>query len=213
MNLYGFLRAVTREWWVIVLMATIGSAAGFGIVQASGDSFAVTNRIFVKVLSGESASDLSAGAVFTNQQVELYPVIVTSRETLQDVIDDLDLDMTTQELSKWVSAEVPAETPVVAVTVTSPDSETSVEVADRLAEVAGAQIEELESRPGSNRSPVEAVVLHSAADEAEDVSIPLLEGVIGGGIVGAGLGLATTILLYVRSQLQAEWDKTYHEQG
>ena len=82
------------------------------------------------------SADIQVGSSLTND----YEYVITGRTVLSQVIDNLDMDETYEQLSKRVSIENPTDTRVLKIVVTDTDLEASKTVADEIAKVSSQYI-------------------------------------------------------------------------
>lgn len=81
-------------------------------------------------------NDLSAAKMLTQDFVHL----VKSRPVLEQVIEALDLEQTSDELSKNISVNVPTDTRILEITVEHTDPYQAKAIADSVTDIAGKQI-------------------------------------------------------------------------
>lgn len=81
-------------------------------------------------------NDLSAAKMLTQDFVHL----VKSRPVLEQVIEELDLDMTSEGLAAEVTVNVPTDTRILEINVTDADPYTAKEIVDSITDIAAKQI-------------------------------------------------------------------------
>lgn len=86
----------------------------------------------------ESVSDVQMGTQLTKD----YSVLITSRPVLDEVIDNLKLDMTYEELQKKITVENPAETRILNITVEDSKPEKAQKIVNEVTTVAAKFIGE-----------------------------------------------------------------------
>ena len=135
-NFFELFGALLKRWWLILLAALLGALVMFVITRyhvtplyRSSVSFYVNNgqRPEEKI----STSDITA----SQSLVDTYIVILKYGTTLDDVIRDTKLDLTTVQLDKKIKCEAINETEVFQVTVTDPDPETAALIAQSIAKI------------------------------------------------------------------------------
>lgn len=92
-------------------------------------------KMVVKVLSSETLttySDVQTAVGVVGDCVE----IIKSRQVMQEIIDELELDYTAEQLLTQISISVPEDTRVLKVTVTNPDQKLVKEIAETLCRVS-----------------------------------------------------------------------------
>lgn len=86
-----------------------------------------------------SLSDLAIGTQLTQD----YIVVVQSRPVVEKVIDNLELDMTYEQLLAVTTVENPTDTRILTISVTNPDPTLAKQIVDQYAQVSRKRIAEL----------------------------------------------------------------------
>lgn len=108
--------ALRKRWKEVLLTTLLG-----GVIAAAVSVFLIqpiyTSTSSVLILTKEttlsSLADLQMGSQLTND----YEVLITSRPVLEDVIKKLNLDLTTEELTKKITVKNPADTRILEISV------------------------------------------------------------------------------------------------
>lgn len=131
--------AILHRLWLVILAGIVGACA-FGAYTTFVITPTYTSTAKMLVLTKEttlsSLADLQIGTQLTNDYMEL----ILSRPVLQDVIEQMDLDMTYQELENYISVENPEDTRILNLSVTMSDAELACDVVNCLAETASEYI-------------------------------------------------------------------------
>ena len=115
-----------------------------GCIAAAYTQFLMTpiysSTSSILVLSKEttltSLADLQLGASLTSD----YTVLITSTPVMEQVISDLDLDMTAEQLKGSVSINNPTDTRILEITVNNTDSKMAKKIVDEIANVSSSYI-------------------------------------------------------------------------
>jgi capsular polysaccharide biosynthesis protein len=125
---------------VVILAATIlggAIAAAYSFLALTPQ---YTSTAMMYILSKEttltSLADLQIGSQLTKD----YKVIVTSRPVLEEVVDQLDLDITYKTLKKKVTIDNPTDTRILSISATDPDPEMAKKIADQVATTSSEYI-------------------------------------------------------------------------
>jgi polysaccharide biosynthesis transport protein len=112
LELRDYVRILHRNWVLILSLTVLGAAVGFGWSLLKTPEYEATTELYVSVRSTDSAlvGELAQGTNYARQAVTSFVDVVNSAVVLDRVIDDLDLDVTSSELSRNVSASVPPNT-------------------------------------------------------------------------------------------------------
>ena len=121
---------------VAVICADIGFAVAAFVIHptysASADMI-VNNKQNAATQTGDvTTSDLSASSTL----VSTYSVILKSHTVLGQVIDQLDLPYSYDQLAKMISVSTVNNTQVMRITVRCGDSQTALEIVSKLVEIA-----------------------------------------------------------------------------
>lgn len=145
-DLGKLIKALWHRAWAIVLSMLICGGAAFAYA-----SYAITPMYEANALlyvnngslslggTSISLSDLSASKTL----VDTYTIILGTRRTLNDVIEEANLDYTYEELSKMVSAAAVNDTEIFEVTVTSPIPYEAEHITNTIVEVLPDKVAEI----------------------------------------------------------------------
>ncbi len=96
------------------------------------------------VLVGESKKEYSQTDSQLNQNlIGTYSEIITSRKVLQQVIDNLKLKMTVDELSKNITTSSVEDTEIIRITVNNEKKKMAAEIANEVADVFSDEIQDI----------------------------------------------------------------------
>ncbi len=96
------------------------------------------------VLVGESKKGYSQTDSQLNQNlIGTYSEIITSRKVLQQVIDNLKLKMTVDELSQNITTSSVEDTEIIRITVNNEKKKMAVKIADEVASVFSEEIQDI----------------------------------------------------------------------
>lgn len=96
------------------------------------------------VLVGENKSGYSQTESQLNQNlIGTYSQIIKSRKVLNQVIENLDLKMTTDELAKYITTSSVEDTEIIQITVNNPKAKDAKKITDELAEVFAKEIKDI----------------------------------------------------------------------
>lgn len=132
--------------------------------------------------------------------VSTYREIIKSRRILSPVIENLQLDLTTEELSKKIAVTSTNDTEIIVITVTDTDSIKARDIANEIAKVFQKDI--------ANIIPIDNI---SLVDEAVEASKPYNVNVLKQYIIGVGAGfligsMIITIMFYFDDSIKRPED-------
>lgn len=143
-DLGELFHVLLRKWWIIVLCFIIG-----GVATGTFTKFAIVPKyeassmlyILSKTTSVTSLADIQLGA----QLSEDFVILATSRPVLDQVIEELELKTTYDDLKDIISVTNLTDTRILKISVTHSDPEVAMDIsnamavatADRMAQVMG----------------------------------------------------------------------------
>ena len=176
--------------WKAIVASIVLLAAVFGFYskitfvpeyEASAEMYVLT-----KSTSITSLADIQVGSSLTND----YEYVITGRTVLSQVIDNLDMDETYEQLSKRVSIENPTDTRVLRIVVTDTNLEDAKTVADEIANVSSAYI-------ADNMDQSQPKIIQTAYVSKTPVNNNILKNTLIGGVLGLFLAAGIVVLGYM----------------
>lgn len=197
LTLADYLRILRRNW-LLITIATVLGTVGAGVFSVlSTPQYQASTQLYVSVqASGDDASisNLTQGGTYARQAVLSYVDVIESASVLDEVIEDLDLGMTTNELRGMVSASSPTNSVLIDVDVTGPDPEQAAAIANAVgASFSDLVTDVLEKPRGGGLSPVQI----STTEEAAVPEVPVSPNTTRNLALGLALGLMTGVGLAV----------------
>lgn len=128
-----------NKWQILMAMIFTGILAYFVSSCLMTPKYTSVTSLYVLAQQDNEAlttADLSVGTQLTND----YAVLVKSRPVLDQVITDLDLTMSPDQLEKLISVENKSNTRIIKISVTYEDPLQARLIADRLRVAVGEQI-------------------------------------------------------------------------
>ena len=185
-DLMEILMLLLQRWWMIVISAVLCAAAGFLISSfLIPDKYESTTEIYILNTTNSdnlTYTDLQMGSQLTKD----YAHLITTRDVLEQVIDKLGLEETYGSLVDRIRVETPADTRIVAITVTDQDPANAQVIANEVREIASEHI--------TNVMAIDAVNVASVANLPLTPSSPSVPKWT---LIGAVLGmlLCSAVLL------------------
>ena len=130
------LLAAMRQNLAVIIFTCIAGGIAAALISIFLIAPIYTSKTKLLVLTKEttlaSLADLQMGSQLTND----YQVLITSRPVLQDVIEELSLDVTYQELAKQITINNPNNTRILELQVQDTDAERAADTVNCLARTA-----------------------------------------------------------------------------
>lgn len=184
-----------RAWAIVMTMVLFGGAAfsyAYFLVTPLYQSSAlmyVNNSSFSVGSTAISLADLNA----SKSLVDTYLVIMKTRMTLNEVIEDAELNYSYEELRDMIDAASVNGTEIFRITVTSPDPWEAEKIANTIVKILPRKIEEV-----MDGSSVRAVDYAVAPDRKSSPSITKYTA------IGLALGFAVSCTVIILIELLDE---------
>ena len=146
-----------------------------------------TMLVLTKETTLASLADLQLGSQLTQD----YSMLLKTRTVMQDVVDNLDLDMTYQQLENSITINYPEDTRIMQITVTNADPELAKEIVDEVSAV-GAQFigDQMEVVPPKIVEEGEVPTSPDSPSTSRNVMLGALAGLV----LSAGVVILMTIM-------------------
>ena len=141
---------VRRNAWILALSIVLGVAGAWGVSVLMPTKYTSTASVFVSVESDGSISDAYQSTQFAEQRMQSYAQLVSGDVLAEQVIKDLNLDMTPRDLTKELEATVVQDTVVMEISATDTDAAQAQKIASDAVKVLSNQAEQLEARTDNN---------------------------------------------------------------
>lgn len=191
------LLLILRKSWILVCAVTLvcmGASAAWSLTRTP--EYQASTQLFVSVRSGDSsAGELTQGFNFAQQAVTSYVSVVNSAIVMDPVVSELDLPISSQALAKQVSAESPADTVLINVSVTDPDPQMAQKIADTTSAVFSDVISnKIEAVSDGGPARVQVEVIQPARLPDAPVSPNVKRNLALGLVLGLGIGVVAAVL-------------------
>lgn len=186
--------AVRRRWWLVLLTALIGCAVMFGLSSRATPTYQSTASVYFSLPYGNSASDLSQGSTYTQNQMASFAALAVTPAVLNPVIDQLQLGVTAAQLQDDVTAAPTADTVILEVTVTRTDPQQAADIANAVAAQLDTVVKQLSPAGPSGSASVDVDTVAAAVPATGASSPKTIRNTAAGFLAGALLGIALVVL-------------------
>lgn len=194
MTVGDYLRAIGRSWLVIVILAALGAAGGFGYAKLTPDTYRSTGALLVTSDRGDSTTELVQGSAYVQNLVATYVLLARSELVLQPVIDELDLDTTPRALAATITASSPLNSVVIEVSATSRSPRLAAKITEAVMDSLATVVSN-EVAPQADGEPTVRLTVIQGADEPRFPFAPSTRNfVLIGALIGLALGVGFSIL-------------------
>ncbi len=185
---------------VYVILSFVAGALILGLYTyfCITPKYTASAKVYMVSTTNESVVDLTALNLGTALSSD-YEVLMTIRPIFNEVIDELKLDYTYDEMKKMVSISALNDTRIIELSVTSTDPQEAMDMANMLAEKAVSYLPELMETPAPN-------IAERAILPTEKSSPSLTKNVAKGALIFTVLclGILTVIFLLDDTMKTAE---------
>ena len=143
-DLFGYYMS---RLWLLIAAVVIGAViAGAYTHYMIPDRFTAVSRMYMISASSSSVvdlSDLNIGASLSNDYVEL----MKSRPIIEDVINELGLGYTYEQVLDMIRLDVVTNTRIIKISATSTDPEEAMNIANQMARIAKIRLPKIMDAP------------------------------------------------------------------
>ena len=143
-DLFGYYMS---RLWLLIAAVVIGAViAGAYTHYMIPDRFTAVSRMYMISASSSSVvdlSDLNIGASLSNDYVEL----MKSRPIIEDVISELGLEYTYEQVLNMIKLDVVTNTRIIKISATSTDPEEAMNIANQMARIAKIRLPKIMDAP------------------------------------------------------------------
>lgn len=194
-DLFKLLKALWRKAWIIVLCAILCGGLAFGFAYKTLKTDYVSSALLYvngsSLSLGSAKLSITSGDIrTTNSLMETYSIILTSRNTLEDIIAETGLPYSYEQLSRMITSEPVGETAIFKITVTADDPALSAHIANSILEVLPEKISTVVE--GSSVQIVEYAV-----PGTPKVNRSIMKTSIMGALIGAVLSGSIVVLMFL----------------
>ena len=138
-EVYSYFK--TKILWILLAIIVIVVIGNIYTILTRTPMYQSNTTI---VLVGESKKEYSQTDSVLNQNlISTYSEIIKSRKVLSQVIENLDLKMSTEELSQNITTSSVEDTELIKITVSNKNAKTARKITDEVAEVFSDEIKDI----------------------------------------------------------------------
>ncbi|QBE49126.1 polysaccharide biosynthesis tyrosine autokinase [Leucobacter triazinivorans] len=186
--------ALKKRWYLIAAATVLGGIVGLTMSLLATPVFQSTATLFVSINQGSSGSDLNQGTTYAQNQMQSFARLATSSRVLEPVIEDLDLDLTPQELARNLQVVTPSNTVILSIQASSTSPERAAAVANAVAESLADVVKEVSPTGAEGAPSIAASLVDSAVVPIYQVSPNKSRDSLLVAAVGLLLGIAAALI-------------------
>lgn len=195
MDIRDYLRILRKSWALILGLIVLGAGISATYSFLKEPTYGATAKVFVSTQSAGTVGDLAQGNSFSVQRVKTYSDLVVTPAVLTPVIEQLNLDTTSDELVPLITASAPLDTSIIDISVENTDPALAADLANATASSLAKAVEKLETSANSNSSsPVKLTPVQMAEVPSSPVSPNIPLNIALGVLIGLALGVGLAVL-------------------
>lgn len=194
MDFRALSKMLLQGWHILALGLLIGTLAGFTVTRMATKTYESSGLLYISSVRAEDPTGLAQGTRYIRDQMKSYTTLLTSPSVLAGVIAQRQAQTTPYELSKRISVDVPLDTTLMRITVSSESPEDAQQTADTLITRFIDNVQRLERRTDTQASMVDFTVIDRPSlprnPSSPSLRTNILLGTVGGfllGVVGVAL--------------------------
>jgi capsular exopolysaccharide synthesis family protein len=192
-DIRDYLRVLTASWALLLLGAVLGAGVAAGLSRLAVPEYTTETQLFVTTSGSEDLSTAVQGNYYAEGKVASYAELLRSKQLATDVVTDLGLSLSPQDVIDRVTVEVVTDTTILDVSVTDTSPTRALAVATSIDRRFQAMVRELETPEGESTSPVRVTVI-AAPELPTAASSPAVRANIA---LGTALGLVLAALIAI----------------
>ena len=195
MTLQDYLRIFRERWRAVVAAVLVGLLAAGATWYLRPKEYTARLTMYVSAQTADTTQSAYQGAQLSQERVTSYVELVRSDRITEQVVNDLKLDESPDDLAEQIEASSVTDSVLVDVAVTDVSPQRAADIADAVGTTFTGLIAELERSPAVGVPPPVAVrVVKPAAvplrPSSTSLPVSLALGLLGGVALGVALALA-----------------------
>jgi len=187
-------KIVQRSWVVIVALAIVGAGSAYLISAIQTPIYKASASLYFSLTQGATSSDLNQGSAYTQAQMLSFAQLATSSITLERVIDDLDLDVSSKDLARNLEVTIPQNTVILDISASSTSAARAARIANSVASNLSDVVVQLAPSDDGSAPAVSARIIEPAVTPQSQSSPNKLRDAALGGILGLLLGAVGSVV-------------------
>ena len=197
MTFDSFLKILRRYWLILVAGLVLGTVVALGISWIQPKVYSADSSGFITTASTSNEGSVGtalAGDSYAKSRAKSYADLGTKRVVAEQVIKDLRLSTTPEDLVENITVTVPTDTVTIKVTAKASTPRGASDLANEWIVAMAAQIKQLEDGGSNNNQAVVTLTpLESAAlptsPSSPNIKLNVAFGLLIGLVIGAGVAL------------------------
>ncbi|MCL1922720.1 MAG: polysaccharide biosynthesis tyrosine autokinase [Propionibacteriaceae bacterium] len=187
--------AILRKYWIsIVGLTLIGAIAAGAYILVTPPVYTARCQVYLTVSMGSSVSDFAQGSNYATSQARSFAEIARTPVVLDPVIRQLGLETTSAKLATKITATVPTNSSLIAISARDDDPELSAKIAQQVALSLREAINRLTPLDTNDKPVVVGTIVTPAVPPTTPTSPRVLQTLFLGVLIGLALGVGLAVL-------------------
>ena len=193
MDLHGYVQAVRKYWWLVLLVTLASIGIAVGVTATASKKYESTVTYFVSTPPNADGTALQADQ-YAQRRVNSYVGLLTSERLAQRIIGATKVDLSVPQVVSSITASADLNTVLLNATVTDSQPDRSLAIATAVSTQFGVMVAELDNHGSPEAATVVLNVVSGPTLNPTPISPRASLNIGLGVLVGLALGLAAAIL-------------------
>ncbi|MFI8565494.1 polysaccharide biosynthesis tyrosine autokinase [Rhodococcus sp. NPDC078407] len=194
MEIREYGRILRAGWWIVALTMVVGMVGGWAYTLITTPQYQACARLFVTTEGGSSVGEAYQNNLFSQERVTSYAGLATSTQVAQRAIDQLQLDISPDELRSRVTATPIDKTVLLDLCATDADPAVAQVLTNAVAGQLTQLVQELETSQRGGSPAAGATIVDQGDVPAAPIGMGLTTVLGLGAAIGLVVGLALALL-------------------
>lgn len=141
-----YIFSIFLHWWWVILLATIlAGFVSFFVSSKITPIYQSSTSVFVNEAPGNKSADYNS-VLMSKQLTSTYSQMMVNDTVLNQVVEQVGISNTLEEIKKWISVETIRDTQLIKVTVETTDPNLSANIANSIVTAFSYQIQEIQGQ-------------------------------------------------------------------
>jgi capsular exopolysaccharide synthesis family protein len=187
-----FFQVIRRRWLSVIVLTAIALAISGFLSWRATPEYESKARVFVSA-NVQDTTDAAAAGYFLTGRMATFADLATSTTLMEQVIDDLDIDLSPRQLAGRVEATVVPDTTIIELTVRDPDAQQAQTRADYLSKRYAEYLVTVETPDSQDEGQILASVSDAATFNPDAVTPRTMLNMVAAGVIGLLVGIGAAL--------------------
>ena len=167
-DLHQYLSLFWHWLWLILLVSIIVGVGSFFVFQRLTPYYESKTTLFVNAAPASKITDYSS-VMLSEQLVSTYSILIVNDKVIQEVIESLGLNYSTEDVKDWITVSPVNNTQLIEISVVTIDPMLSTNVANAVAVIFSDQIQKIQTERFSQSKGAVEIQLANTESQISDI--------------------------------------------